>query len=238
MTTWENTDSINESENLTVTSDAAFERVTNDFKMEEENDWWFLKQNTAWLVQEIPNISFLDVADTMLESKKTFHKRENRVLRIGNAGKSVEAQPQDFCFLYGSSPSVDRTWEVRMIPINSSSIVPDNAWCFIVVSDSTWTYVEIKQSWYYSMKYNGTIHSNTVTQDANNTLAHGFDIYPDLTIYALQISSSWYRYYESISNEAIHYFDEWDRVWVYIERNWTWQIQSMTFQLNYLFNTI
>lgn len=231
-TQWEST------ENLIVTSDAMFERVTNNERMEEEERVGSLRQNTAWLVDEIPNISFLDISDTMLESKKTFHNRENRVLRIGNAGKSVEAQPQDFCFLYGSSRSVDRSWEVAMIPINSSSIVPDNAWCFVVVSDATSTYVEIKQSWYYSMKYNWTIHSTTVTQNANNFLEHWFFIYPDLTVYCAQIVSSWYRYYESISNEAIHYFDEWDRIWVYINRNWTWQIYAMTFQVNYLFNTI
>lgn len=237
MTTWENIDSI-ESENLTVTSDAAYERVTNDIKMNEWENWGYLKQNTAWLVQEIPNISFLDIADTMLENHKTLHNRKNWNIVVWQAGKSIEAQPQDFCFLYGSSPSTDRTWAVNMIPINSSSIIPDNAECFTVVSDSSSTYIQIEQSWYYSIKYSWTIHSATVTQSANNYLEHWFYIYPDLTVYCAQMVSSWYRYYESISNEAIHYFDNWDRVWVYINRNGTWQIQAMTFQVNYLFNTI
>lgn len=93
MTTWENTDSINESENLIVTSDAAFERVTNDMKMEEERDVGSLKQNTAWLVDEIPNISFLDIADVFLKSKKTLADKAGYVLIVWADGKSIEAVP-------------------------------------------------------------------------------------------------------------------------------------------------
>lgn len=93
MTTWENTDSINESENLIVTSDAAFERVTNDFKMEEERDVGSLKQNTAWLVDEIPNISLLDIWDTFLETKKTLADKAWYVLVVWTNGKSIEAVP-------------------------------------------------------------------------------------------------------------------------------------------------
>ena len=93
MTTWENIDSINESENLTVTSDAAFERVTNDMKMEEERDVGSLKQNTAWLVDEIPNISFIDIADVFLESKKTLADKAWYVLIVWTDGKSIEAVP-------------------------------------------------------------------------------------------------------------------------------------------------
>lgn len=93
MTTWENIDSINESENLTVTSDAAFERVTNDMKMEEERDVGSLKQNTAWLVDEIPNISFIDIADVFLESKKTLADKAWYVLIVWTNGKSIEAVP-------------------------------------------------------------------------------------------------------------------------------------------------
>lgn len=93
MTTWENTDSINESENLIVTSDAAFERVTNDMEMEEERDVGSLKQNTAWLVDEIPNISFLDIADVFLKSKKTLADKAGYVLIVWADGKSIEAVP-------------------------------------------------------------------------------------------------------------------------------------------------
>jgi hypothetical protein len=31
----------------------------------------------------------------MLESQKTLYDRENWVLRVGKAGRSIEAQPQD-----------------------------------------------------------------------------------------------------------------------------------------------
>lgn len=94
MTTWESIDNeIERVENLTITSDAAFERVTNDLKMEDERDWWYLKQNTAWLVQEIPNISFLDIWDTFLESKKTLADKAGYVLIVWTNGKSIEAVP-------------------------------------------------------------------------------------------------------------------------------------------------
>lgn len=95
MTTWENTDSIDieRVDNLTITSDAAFERVTSDLKMEDERDRWYLKQNTAWLVQEIPNISFLDIWDTFLETKKTLADKAGYVLIVWTNGKSIEAVP-------------------------------------------------------------------------------------------------------------------------------------------------
>ena len=89
----ENTDSIETWENVTVTNDAAFERVTSDIKMEEWKDWWYLQQNTAWLVQEIPNISFLDIWDTFLETKKTLASKAGYVLVVWTNGKSIEAVP-------------------------------------------------------------------------------------------------------------------------------------------------
>ena len=79
MTTWESTDNVEVMDNVTITSDAAYERVTSDEHFEEEKNWWYLQQNTSWLVQEIPNIAFIDIADTMLESKKTLYDRENWV---------------------------------------------------------------------------------------------------------------------------------------------------------------
>ena len=97
MTTWESIDNIEkvDMENVTVTSDVAYKRVTSDEGFIDEWKEWYLKQNTAWLIQEIPNISFLDISDTMLESKKTLYDRENWILRVGKAGRSIEAQPQD-----------------------------------------------------------------------------------------------------------------------------------------------
>jgi len=92
MTTWENIDNV-DMENVTVTSDVAFERVTNDEHFEEERDAWYLRQNTSGLVQEIPNISFLDIADTFLETKKTLADKAGYVLVVWQNGKSIEAVP-------------------------------------------------------------------------------------------------------------------------------------------------
>lgn len=86
-TQWENT------ENLIVTSDAMFERVTNNEKMEEEERVGSLRQNTAWLVDEIPNISFLDIWDTFLETKKTLANKAWYILVVWQNGKSIEAVP-------------------------------------------------------------------------------------------------------------------------------------------------
>lgn len=94
MTTWESIDNeIERVDNLTVTSDAAYERVTNDLKMEDTRDDGSLKQNTAWLVDEIPNISFIDIADVFLESKKTLADKAGYVLIVWTDGKSIEAVP-------------------------------------------------------------------------------------------------------------------------------------------------
>ena len=104
MTTWENIDST---DNVTVTSDEAFERVTSDIK-DEYTEWdGSLRQNTAWLVDEIPNISFLDVSDTLLESNKTLHGKENWIVRVWLNAKSIETQPQDICRLTSSLTAYD-----------------------------------------------------------------------------------------------------------------------------------
>ncbi len=93
MTTWENIDNIEYGENVTVTSDVAFERVTNDESFSEERNWGYLQQNTSWLVQEIPNISFLDIWDTFLETKKTLADKGWYVLIVWKSGRSIEAVP-------------------------------------------------------------------------------------------------------------------------------------------------
>lgn len=148
MTTWENTDSINESENLTVTSDAAFERVTNDFKMEEEIPWWYMKQNTAWLVQEVPNISFLDISDTMLESKKTLYDRENWIIRVWKAGRSIEAQPQDVALLNYTPEYLDPTQVTTIVPFDSIQ-TSSNISLFSIENNKA----KIKEDWVYRVSY-------------------------------------------------------------------------------------
>ena len=150
MTTWENIDSIDTErvENLTVTSDAAFERVTSDERFEEEKNWWFLQQNTSWLVQEIPNISFLDIADTMLESKKTFHNRENWIIRVWLNWKSVEAQPQDAAILTYTPTYFDPTQETEIIPFDSINTA-SNLSLFNIANNKA----IIWQSWVYRVAY-------------------------------------------------------------------------------------
>lgn len=221
MTTWENTDSINESENLTVTSDAAFERVTNDFKIEEENDWWFLKQNTAWLVQEVPNISFLDIADTMLESKKTFHKRENRVLRIGNAGKSVEAQPQDTVTLkLTDNYVVSLSWAVVFDDWVSSL----NFTVCRIDEDNPYK-IKILQTWYYRISYWWTI------DPWNSTMFEIWVYWQNGTITA--DSFDWWSYWDKMSWWRTIwnvYLEEWDYIFMDVLAN-----DTLTFFKNYTY---
>lgn len=145
MTTWESTDNM---DNVTVTSDEAFERVTSDEHFDEEKDWGFLKQNTSWLVQEVPNIAFIDIADTMLESKKTLYDRENWVLRVGKAGRSIEAQPQDTVLLRLDEdksfwPYIEAavSFDDDVSSLNYTTCEPD------------WYRVKILQTWYYTISY-------------------------------------------------------------------------------------
>lgn len=69
------------------------EKVGNNSAFDDNRkntpDEW-LKQDTAWLVNEIPNISFLDIWDTLLEDKKTLHWRRWAHLVVWKASKSIE----------------------------------------------------------------------------------------------------------------------------------------------------
>lgn len=241
MTTWENTDSINESENLTVTSDAAFERVTNDFKMEEETAWWYLKQNTAWLVQEIPNISFLDIADTMLENKKTLHNRNNWNVVVWKKGKSIEVIPQWYWEIYLSS-AITVSWSKDFVPLTWSAQATDEEDCLEIVMNNSWeSYAKVKREWYYVMKYNGSIHNTTVTNNASNKLKHWFSVrreaFQTITVLNELTVSMWYTYYASISNELVSYCMVWDKIWVHINRSsGSVDIEQMSFYVKYLFD--
>lgn len=158
MTTWENTDKV---DNLTVTSDAAYERVTSDEHFEEERDWGFLQQNTSWLVQEVPNISFLDIADTMLESQKTLYDRENWVLRVGRAWRSIEAQPQDTVTFSIDADYQVPSWE-HYIEFDSSASSQNYTVCKPWQQANIY-YVEILQTWYYIMSYWWGIETGSAT---------------------------------------------------------------------------
>lgn len=160
MTTWESTDKI-DNENLTVTSDAAFERVTSDESFTDEKNWGYLQQNTSWLVQEIPNIAFLDIADTMLESKKTLYDRENWILRVGKAGRSIEAQPQDIVTFNVDADYVSSSWE-KYIEFDSSYSSQNYTVCKPWQQWFIYT-VEILETWYYTISYGWSIDTGSAT---------------------------------------------------------------------------
>ena len=218
MTESENIDSTQSTENLTVTSDAAFERVTNDFKMEDEVAWWYMKQNTAWLVQEIPNISFLDVADTLLESNKTLFWKENWALRVWVNAKSIETQPQDTILLrldqnkiYIMSPWYTDNWidfDSDVSSWNYTTSKPDNTYMF------NWYKVKILETWYYSISYWWTLKPNSATNFtvliASNSTTITNDRFVNWTYPEIL---SWWK---SIPNI---YLEAWDIVWMKIQAN-------------------
>lgn len=152
MTTWESTDNV-DMENVTVTSDAAFERVASDEHFEDERDWGYLKQNTSWLVQEIPNIAFLDIADTMLESQKTLYNRKNWNIVVGKAWKSIEAQPQDLARLVSTQSSYTATSLDFTIPFNDIEIPSGEDELNIKTFDFENNGVKILIPWVYRISY-------------------------------------------------------------------------------------
>jgi len=160
MTTWESIDNT-DMENVIVTSDEAFERVTSDESFIDEWEKWFLKQNTAWLVQEIPNISFLDVADTLLETKKTLADKAGYVLVVWQSGKSIEVLRQDSINIW--------LWEDKNIS-TTPALVQLDTWTITDDSDKievdqqhVWR-INILMSWYYRISYGWTIDALSATQ--------------------------------------------------------------------------
>jgi len=169
MTTWESIDKIEkiDTEDITVTSDEAFKRVTSDEGFIDEWKEWYLKQNTAWLIQEIPNISFLDISDTMLESQKTLYDRENWILRVGKAWRSIETQPQDTMTVWQDEDKtyivspwytdnyIDFDWVDSSQ--NYTTVRPDNT-----VLPNVYTF-DILQDWIYTISYWWTLETNSAT---------------------------------------------------------------------------
>lgn len=161
MTTWESIDKIEKTDNLTLTSDASYERVTNDEHFEEERDWGYLQQNTSWLVQEIPNISFLDIADTFLESKKTLVGREWHTLIVWNLWKSIETVWQDTLNI--------RLWEDKtissspaLVQLDTYNLTPDSD--KIEVDENHIWRINILRDWYYRISYGWTVDLQSATQ--------------------------------------------------------------------------
>ena len=167
MTTWESIDKT-DMENVTVTSDVAYERVTSDEHFVDEWERTFLKQNTAWLVQEIPNIAFLDIADTMLENKKTLVGRNNWLLKIGKEGKSVEVQPQDIVSVWTSDEKTytESGWIVdSYIEFDSYTSWDNNTACIANDEAIPGVYTcDILQNGVYTISYWCIVEVNSATQ--------------------------------------------------------------------------
>lgn len=220
MTTWESIDNM---ENVTVTSDAAFERVASDEHFEDERDWGFLKQNTSWLVQEIPNISFLDVADTMLESKKTLYSRENWILRVGKNWRSIEVQPQDIVKLtlndYYNIPQWHHLVEFdnKESSLNFTVCKPEETWSIYKV--------RILQSWYYIIAYWYELWTTAAT-DIRVTIVGTeswiimADRYKDTSLPEIM---SWWKYVPNV------YLEEWDIISMYLDADSTVAIYKTTY---------
>ena len=93
MTQYANIDKKNFFDRIETSDWYQIEKIGNSSEFDDNRkdtpDEW-LKQDTAWLVNEIPNISFLDIWDTLLESKKTLHWRRWAHLIVWDASKSIE----------------------------------------------------------------------------------------------------------------------------------------------------
>ena len=213
MTTWESTDNVEVMDDITITSDAAYERVTSDEHFEEEKNWWYLQQNTSWLVQEIPNIAFIDIADTMLESKKTLYDRENWILRVGKAGRSIEAQPQDTILLrlewnqtYWPLIEARVPFDYDVSSSKHTTCEPDDTYQF------NWYKVRILQTWYYTISYWWTIYPDAASDVIHiwaysNAERIAYDYFRDSNP---PQSMSWWKTIPNIK------LNEWDWVWMKI----------------------
>ena len=225
MTTWESIDKI-DNENLIVTSDAAFERVTSDEHFEDERNWGYLQQNTSWLVQEVPNIAFLDIADTMLESKKTLYDRENWILRVGKAWRSIEAQPQDIVTL-----TLDEAYNVHSgehyIEFDSSTSSQNYTVCKPWQQWNIYT-VEILETWYYIISYWWEIET-TVATDVKISVSMFWAppiVYLNIDRYKsnpLPEILSWWKYIPNVLLNA------WDEICMRIDTDWLTNIHEWTY---------
>lgn len=101
-------DRISRPERIETSDGYDIHRVKNNQTLDDWYDnWWsdmsddenWIEQNTSWLVQDIPNISFLDIWDTLLESKKTLYARAWAKLIVWKASKSIELMYKNKCKL-------------------------------------------------------------------------------------------------------------------------------------------
>lgn len=231
MTESENIDST---ENVTVTSDAAFERITSDIKMEEWEDSWFLKQNTAWLVQEVPNISILDISDFLIENKKTLYDRQNWNVVIGKAGRSIEAQPQDIWIFKDVIHELNVwLWEAKF----NTYVKWSNNTCFRS-SVLPWLWVfEIKEKWIYRVSYSFTMSDISSSATLIMWFIMRYESWWTLHTINEQFywngiwwQPIWISYYSASWDTHIE-FNEWDRILLWFkvtDANWDWVWRWLT----------
>lgn len=235
MTELENTDSL---ENVTVTSDAAFERVTSDIKMEEWEDWWYLKQNTAWLVQEIPNISILDISDFLIENKKTLYDRQNWTIVVGKAGKSIEAQPQDICYMY-TNTQVSQSGLYSYVEFENIDVSSNEKLCFYPQTTGWHSAIRILKEWWYQIQYS---YQASISSSNNYYIDSCITVTPDwwsLSVKELR-RMTLINWYTSYSDAILIHLDEWDLVWLWVR--WTsdgstpitWNLDWAHLSINYL----
>lgn len=224
MTTWESIDNV-DMENVTVTSDEAFERVTSDEYFEEEKDGGFLKQNTSWLVQEIPNISFLDIADTLLENKKTLYNRKNWNIVVGTAWKSIEAQPQDLAILVSNSYMHTWTTNDYIIPFDDIEIPSWEDEINIKTFEFNNNWVEILIPWVYRVSYWWQINPWNTTEFSVWLYRNGTYVTSDNyeNVNGFWILMSWWRSTSIRCNEwdvlTLNVYSQWDNPDVYLTYN-------------------
>ena len=216
MTTWESIDNM---ENVTITSDEAFERVTSDEHFEEEKNWGYLQQNTSWLVQEIPNIAFIDIADTMLESKKTLYNRKNWVLRVWKEWKSIEAQPQDTMLLSlaypksYSSPNHIVNFDNISSSQNFTTCRPDN----------TYARIDILETWYYTLSYWWILETWTASSFTIWVFGFPDGVYDQYTNGSYPEVMSWWKHIPNIK------LNKWNFVCLKIEADWNVVLRKDTY---------
>lgn len=220
MTTWENIDNM---DNVTITSDEAFERVTSDEHFEEEKGNGYLQQNTSWLVQEIPNISFVDIADTMLESKKTLYQRENWILRVGKEWKSIEVQPQDVVILKMDANYVIPSWH-HLVEFDDKESSLNYTVC---KPEETWNIYKVKilQSWYYIISYWYELWTTSatdirITVVGTDSWVIMSDRYKDTSLPEIM---SWWKYIPNV------YLEQWDIISMYLDADATVDVYSTTY---------
>lgn len=218
MTTWESIDNV-DMENVTVTSDVAFERVTSDEHFEEEKDGWYLQQNTSWLVQEIPNIAFIDIADTMLESKKTLYDRENWVIRVWKEWKSIEAQPQDTMLLSLAYPQTYSSPN-HIVPFDNILSSQNFTTCR---PDNTYAKIDILETWYYTISYWWILETWTASTFTIWVFGFPDGVYDQYTNGSYPEVMSWWKYMPNVK------LNKWDFVCLKIEADWNVVLRKDTY---------